>query len=550
VNPDRAASLQALLAIGSGAPDAAKSLKRVVLDLAVRGQLVFRRTSPGGQDALRSALQDGRARLSETSALPRPRYPTNVPVTDPPFPVPDGWTWLRLGDVAAIVGGGTPPTKVTRYWAVERGIPWVTPADMSGQQSRFVTRGRRDITPSALEERSINLLPAGSVLFSSRAPIGHVGIAANPLTTNRGFRSCIPYVPAMGEYLYLFLRQAGRHIDAAASGTTFREVSGTDLALTMIPVPPLEEQADIIAETHRLLDLVDQHERAERLARRSGVAARDAWLSSLVSPSVETPGASAHEQFKVGVHRLIRNSDDVFALRRTVLDLAVRGLLTGDPNIVGGRRHPQADMSEQSGPFRIPENWAWSRLGDVFAKITDGTHHSPPNGAVGEYRYVTAKDIKDDGVSDRLATYVSAEVHAEIYARCDPEYEDVLYIKDGATTGVVTVNNLREPFSMLSSVALLKPGPGIDPWYATYAMRSPFFYQQTRGRMAGVGIPRVTLRKLKEALLPVPPIDQQRAVAAQVKHLMSRLDDLAKALETSRVTQSAMLEVLAATVEA
>jgi type I restriction enzyme S subunit len=161
--------------------------------------------------------------------------------------------------------------------------------------------------------------------------------------------------------------------------------------------------------------------------------------------------------------------------------------------------------------------------------VTDGTHHSPPNGPTGRFRYVTAKDVKADGVSSRQATYVSREIHEAIVARCDPEPGDILYIKDGATTGVVTVNDVVASFSLLSSVALLKTGGLIDSWYACYAMRSSFFYGQTRGQMTGVGIPRVTLTKLNAAVLPVPPAAEQLRIVNRIRELLLLIDRLENA---------------------
>ena len=120
-------------------------------------------------------------------------------------------------------------------------------------------------------------------------------------------------------------------------------------------------------------------------------------------------------------------------------------------------------------------------------------HHSPPNGPSGDFMYVSAKNIKQDGIKLDSITYVTKEVHDEIYSRCNPSYGDVLYIKDGATTGIATINQLTEPFSMLSSVALLKPSEAIFNRYLLWAMRSPFFYQETRGAMKGAAITRVTL---------------------------------------------------------
>nr|WP_279341513.1 restriction endonuclease subunit S [Geothrix sp. SG200] len=193
----------------------------------------------------------------------------------------------------------------------------------------------------------------------------------------------------------------------------------------------------------------------------------------------------------------------------------------------------------------------WTRLTDVFLKITDGTHHSPPNGSSGNFLYVTAKNIKPSGVMLSGVTYVSKAIHDEIYSRCNPEPGDILYIKDGATTGVVTVNDLTEPFSLLSSVGLLKTPDGIVPWFACYAIRSGFFFEQLRDQMAGVGIPRVTLTKLESALLPLPPTGEQRRIVARVDELMALLDRLeAKRQDREAARTAARDSALAALREA
>ena len=105
----------------------------------------------------------------------------------------------------------------------------------------------------------------------------------------------------------------------------------------------------------------------------------------------------------------------------------------------------------------LPPGWAETGLPSVCKKITDGTHHSPVNLPNGEFKYVTAKNIRPWGLDLGNISYVDAATHQEIYARCPVEKGDVLYIKDGATTGLAVVNPLDEPFSMLSSVALIKP---------------------------------------------------------------------------------------------
>ncbi len=181
---------------------------------------------------------------------------------------------------------------------------------------------------------------------------------------------------------------------------------------------------------------------------------------------------------------------------------------------------------EEEIPFEVPEGWAWCRLSSVFLKITDGTHHSPDSFPFGDYKYITAKNIKQEGIVLDNITYVNADIHKEIFARCNPEFGDILYIKDGATSGIVTVNNLHEEFSMLSSVALLKPTSDVDGWFICYTMQSPYFYNTTRSDMKGVGITRITLNMLISRLIPIPPRNEQRRIAAKSKTIIDTISNI------------------------
>lgn len=202
---------------------------------------------------------------------------------------------------------------------------------------------------------------------------------------------------------------------------------------------------------------------------------------------------------------------------------------------------------EDEIPFEVPEGWEWVRLVSICLKVTDGTHHSPDNFSTGEYKYITAKNIKSNGIVLDDITYVTAEVHKEIFARCNPEFGDILYIKDGATSGIATVNTLHEEFSMLSSVALLKPSIGIDNWYMCYAMQSPYFYNTTRGDMKGVGITRITLNMLTSRLIPIPPQNEQRQISANTSKLIELIFSIEKSkddvLELIATTKSKILDL-------
>jgi type I restriction enzyme S subunit len=163
-----------------------------------------------------------------------------------------GWKKYKLEDIAEIVGGGTPSTANSDYWGGE--IPWLTPRDLSINQNRFVCHGERNITKLGLENSSAKLLPAGSILLTSRAPIGYLAIASNPICTNQGFKSLIPNTQIVdGLFLYYLLRNNVDYLKSVGVGTTFAEISGGVLRQLEFDFPDLPTQRQI-AETLSALD--------------------------------------------------------------------------------------------------------------------------------------------------------------------------------------------------------------------------------------------------------------------------------------------------------
>ena len=142
-----------------------------------------------------------------------------------PWKIPKSWEWLQIGNVATIVGGGTPKTSEPSYFE-EGDIPWITPADLSKYKDKFIARGARNITKLGLEKSSAKLLPTGAVLFSSRAPIGYVAIASQPVSTNQGFKSFVLPKEIDSSYAYYYLLKSKEMIQDLGGGTTFKEVSG------------------------------------------------------------------------------------------------------------------------------------------------------------------------------------------------------------------------------------------------------------------------------------------------------------------------------------
>jgi len=202
---------------------------------------------------------------------------------------------------------------------------------------------------------------------------------------------------------------------------------------------------------------------------------------------------------------------------------------------------------ENEIPFELPEGWEWSRITGLCIKITDGTHHSPDNFPTGDYMYVTAKNIKESGIVLEDITYVTKEVHDEIYSRCNPEKGDILYIKDGATSGVATINDIDTEFSLLSSVALLKPSRITNNRFLCYVMQSPYFYATTRGDMKGIGITRITLTMINSRLIPVAPLEEQVRITECLQKALPAIfeleDNNQAVLELIELTKSKILDL-------
>jgi len=168
------------------------------------------------------------------------------------YGVPDRWTAQTLGDLAQVVGGGTPSRDETRFWIGGK-IPWATPTDLTANRSKYIAKTTEYITESGLSSSAAALLPAGSVLYTSRATIGAKAVAAIPMTTNQGFASFLPRT-VDGEYLYYLLDLLTPVIKRLGAGTTFDEVSKRDIRTVWCAVPSDPDQQAAIT---RILDAVD-----------------------------------------------------------------------------------------------------------------------------------------------------------------------------------------------------------------------------------------------------------------------------------------------------
>lgn len=197
--------------------------------------------------------------------------------------LPEGWDVAPIGTVARVVGGGTPPSHDPDNFApAGHGIPWLTPADLSGYRSQSISRGARDLSEAGLARCGATLMPKGTVLFSSRAPIGYVAIAANEISTNQGFKSFVLPAEIDPRFVYWQLKHLKPEAEAIATGTTFKELSGAAAATLPLRIAPVPEQTRIADQLDTLLARIqacqDRLEAIPALLKRFRQAVLDAAI--------------------------------------------------------------------------------------------------------------------------------------------------------------------------------------------------------------------------------------------------------------------------------
>jgi len=257
--------------------DLIKQTKSKILDLAIRGKLVPQDPNDEPASVLLERIKAEKEELIRQGKIKRDKkesvvfkgednsyyekIDSDVRCIDDelPFEVPDSWAFVRLKHIGEIVGGGTPKTNIKEYWNGK--IPWLTPADFSSYEDMYISVGSRTITEIGLKSSSAQMLPTNSIIYSSRAPIGYIAIASNPVSTNQGFKSVVPYNFDMTPYLYYCLKARTENIIQRATGTTFKEISGSEMAETIIPLPPISEQKRISEQAMLFSNIISEIEK-------------------------------------------------------------------------------------------------------------------------------------------------------------------------------------------------------------------------------------------------------------------------------------------------
>ncbi len=420
--------------------------------------------------------------------------------------IPNTWKWEKAKNIAQIIGGGTPKNSQDTRNYDEEGIPWLTPADLSKYQLSTVSRGKRNLSNVGYANSSTKILPIGSVLYSSRAPIGYCVIAENEITTNQGFKNFIPYGNIDPRYLRYYLLSAKEYAESKASGTTFLELSGKATGELVFPIAPLNEQK-------RIADKIDALKaRSDKI--KSALDAIPAFL----------------DQYRQSILHAAFSGDLTKVWREQNLDTS-----SGISSSVISH-----DTDKPQGwQVRSLESLVEPERGIPYGVVQTG---QPTKNGVPTVR---AGDIKGFKIVKRNLKRISPAVSLK-YQRTILKGGEVLLSIRGTVGNAAVVGENLINCNISREIALIPVLPKINPYYIAFLLASPDGQSFLRKKTKGVAQQGINLSDIRAFPVLVPPVPEQDEIVKQIRSHFEKLNAFEKTLEICMALRDDLIQSIVA----
>jgi len=542
----------------AGAPNGIKKLRELILELAVRGKLVAQDPSDEPVRELLKRIAEEKARLVAEGKIKKQKPLAELADKERPFELPQSWEWRRISELLPEFQNGASsrgdadglPVTVLRLADIRAG-------EISLHDTRTLVLSETTVGKYTLEDGDILLIRVnGSADLVGRFVVCRANLQAIPcdhfirMRFPRGLVDSA-YLKLVGDSDVARSAIAGLFVSTAGQKT----VNQGHIGSLSVPFPPLAEQHRIVAKVDELMALCDRLEARQADADSAHTQLVQALLDSLTQARDAEDFAQSWQRLAEHFHTLFTTESSIDALKQTLLQLAVMGkLVPQDPSdepasellkriadekaqlAAEGRikkQKPLDEILDEERPLLLPPAWAWVRPEDFSMKITDGEHFKPDTEETGVY-FLSAKDIRDDGVSLENPLFISEEAAKKALQRCDPQYGDLLIVSRGATVGRMCKVNIRERFCLLGSVILIKPSKHVLSEFLSIALKSPDSFRQLVNASGSTAQPAIYLRDLKKIALPMPPLAEQHRIVAKVDQLMELCDQLKARLNQAR----------------
>jgi type I restriction enzyme S subunit len=398
-----------------------------------------------------------------------------------------------------------------------------------------------------------------AIIVGRKGSAGALVISDGPSWTTDVAYYIVP--PAYFDIGFLFLQLKAMRLDALSKGVK-PGLSRSDMNLLQLVVPPLAEQHRIVTKVEELMALCDQLELAQKERELHRDELRDTSLHKLTSPGHGADKSNDLRFFFDKSSRLITKREHVAAVRQSILDLAMRGHLV--PEVVSDKavaeslalsdevrsmaaaRDRRADAGQQVllNPelcWEVPKHWEWRGLADLVLFI-DYRGRTPEKVATG-VRLITAKNVRRQYIALEPEEFISEAEYDLWMTRGFPKVGDVLFTTE-APMGNAAVARLSEKFALAQRVIDLRSYGSIDPDFLVLQLTSELFKVVLEATATGLTAKGIKAAKLKRLPMAVPPLGEQRRIAAKVGELMSVCDELETALDAAQHERGRLLEAL------
>ena len=402
--------------------------------------------------------------MSKVTSIPQLRFPE----------FSGEWKEKKLSDVAEIVGGGTPPTAVEKYWGGD--IQWFTPTEI---KNKYIVNSKRTITQVGLDTSSARLLPKGTLLFSSRATVGEIGIAVQECTTNQGFQSFIVNKDNDSEFLYNWIIKNKKEFIRRASGSTFLEIGKSEIKKIKSNIPLLSEQQKIAA----FLTAVDN--KIEQLIKKQELLG----------------------EYKKG-------------LMQQIFSQAIRF------------------KADDGSDF---PNWEEKKLGDVVSTpVSDGPHLTPKFVKQG-VPFLSVNNLVESKIDFSNVRYISIDDHLVFSKKCKPKKGDVLLGK-AASVGKVAFVETDVEFNIWSPIAMIRPGNSNFSKYIYYCFQTRFILNQISKFTNSSSQGNIGMGDINKIIIKLPNKLEQTKIANFLSSIDTKIEQVGKQLDESKQFKKALLQ--------
>lgn len=450
-----------------------------------------------------------------------------VPEDEQPHEVPENWVWTRLGSVTTVVGGGTPSSSVSAFY--ENGeIPWISPVDLSGYRDMYISNGRRNITQEGLANSSAKLMPKGTVILSSRAPIGYVAIAGNELSTNQGFKSFLPSPAFKSEYLYWYLIYSKDRLESYASGTTFLELSGSKAAQVEFALPPLPEQQRIVERIESLFVKLDQAKELAQNALDSFETRKAAILHKAFTGELTAKWRDDNGDFKYDILKSIE-----------IQRLSFCKSQKDRTNILN-------EFKSSTPKSELPNGWVCLKALLICDFITKGETPTKFVSNKGEVPFLKVYNIRGNKLDFTYEpSFIPKDVHERMKRSKVYPNDVIMNIVGPPLQKVAIVSNEYSEWNINQAIAIFRPVKDVIPKFLYYCLLCEDTLKTVLADTKGVvGQSNISLEQCRDLLIPVPPLIEQKEIVRILDNLFEneeKAKELCDVIDNIEIMKKAIL---------